>query len=501
MKKTIAIIYFIVCFGIVSAQPTMQISSKHFDIGSSKCDDYPKWLWDDLLWLDAYSNLPFPFPQEVFGMGHFGYPRTLRGYVAFFTEGWKYDLTLGATNSNNWCASTWTKYQDDWNKIMAIKVSKFDGTENSIRLGFRYIPGGSSYFPESEDAFPPESYGKFELGFYGHLNHLQSPWASDRIGREFVGFGVYVDPFSPEYFELKLDERDFYARASDVGVLIHRKIFNGSDFGYEQSHFNIEAFYGTGQKDKDYWRSTNNLDFYGLNLVGDDDSDLYTEMTTPILKIMNSVFYNGESKTYHTRDLLLAPVKSSGGNNSIAIKTGYEDDIDGKFTIIEYGADITFTSEHEISLLPGFTAQSGCEFNAKIENCFGCKKLNKIDPTSKLSKEEMKVLISQNTDTISTLKKNKLLINESLIDRPSPNSSAIINKIYPNPAQNQIVFSSEHFETGTINIQSTLGTIILTEFYKGNEQVINISTLPNGLYVLVFTNQNNKSQNFKFIKN
>ena len=498
LKDKINLCAFLILLACNVDSQEIDLGTKHFDIDAVSCDFLPPVLWPIELWKAAYSNLPAPGPQAFYGLRDYGYPRTLRGHVGFYTDGWKYNLTDQATNPNNFCMEDWKYYQAFWNKIMAIKVTRFDGTENSIRLGFRYIPGGPEYFPDKDGGapfeFPVEAYGKFELGFYGHLNHLQLPYAyPEEVGREFVGFGVYVSPFENEYFELKLDEKDFFARAGDVGVLVHRDIFNGGSPLYSASHINIEAYYGTGQEEKDYWRATDDLDFYGFDLVGDDPDDEITETTTPVLKIMNSVFYPGESKTYWTRDSLVAPVKSIGGVESIANNTSYESE--GQFAVIESGASIYFSSMNEIILNPGFSALPGSNWAASITNtCNGCRTKVKIQDTPKLSKSRSEELIANISDKLNNGANADVIRfnNQNAVSRSPKDLNASSITLAPNPAHNFLYLRCVGGCKGQIIIVNMYGQPVRTAESYGEESVFDVGSLPAGNYtVLLNTDDGN----------
>ena len=77
--------------------------------------------------------------------------------------------------------------------------------------------------------------------------------------------------------------------------------------------------------------------------------------------------------------------------------------------------------------------------------------------------------------------------------------------IYPNPAQNELNITLRNFESNlTVTIIDNLGKQIQTQSYESSSAVfngkMNISDLPNGMYIVSLTD-GNKTSHVKVIKN
>jgi hypothetical protein len=82
------------------------------------------------------------------------------------------------------------------------------------------------------------------------------------------------------------------------------------------------------------------------------------------------------------------------------------------------------------------------------------------------------------------------------------NSSKILNasnlKIYPNPVLETLTIESSNFETLEIEIHNQMGQVCFLGELPINKTNINLSHLPQGIYIIHFKNTSNKS--IKFIK-
>ncbi|MCF8424670.1 MAG: T9SS type A sorting domain-containing protein [Bacteroidia bacterium] len=74
----------------------------------------------------------------------------------------------------------------------------------------------------------------------------------------------------------------------------------------------------------------------------------------------------------------------------------------------------------------------------------------------------------------------------SLTGLPSFNNTNTI-KIYPNPAQHFISITAPYNQSATIKIIDILGSIVLQQELKNETSTINTTMLPNGTYILQFT--------------
>ncbi|MBK8145999.1 MAG: T9SS type A sorting domain-containing protein [Bacteroidetes bacterium] len=61
--------------------------------------------------------------------------------------------------------------------------------------------------------------------------------------------------------------------------------------------------------------------------------------------------------------------------------------------------------------------------------------------------------------------------------------------VYPNPAKDKLKMDFEKFDTYTINLYNLTGTIVCSKFFVGKSEVLNISALPAGNYILTAENK------------
>ena len=135
--------------------------------------------------------------------------------------------------------------------------------------------------------------------------------------------------------------------------------------------------------------------------------------------------------------------------------------------IIEYNGTANYTAGTEVILKPGFHAKNGSVFYASIEPC----------TTNGLKS----AIISAN----QVESKNSLKVE---------NSENLFFSIYPNPAKTEITISC-HFESSAslkVNLYSILGTLLKSVSIKNDNTTLNITEIPNGLYILKIYNNNSE---------
>jgi hypothetical protein len=71
--------------------------------------------------------------------------------------------------------------------------------------------------------------------------------------------------------------------------------------------------------------------------------------------------------------------------------------------------------------------------------------------------------------------------------------------IYPNPAKNQLTISSNQYLVNTIEVTNVLGQVCIS-IINHKSDIINIETLPSGIYFIKATDTNGKVMNGKFVK-
>jgi len=160
-------------------------------------------------------------------------------------------------------------------------------------------------------------------------------------------------------------------------------------------------------------------------------------------------------------------------------------------TIIEAGANVTVTSNSQITLLPGFQAKAGSTFYAKIEPI----DFDVDNPVLPATPAPMPSL--QRTFFAPVVNDDITLLEEVKMANTTQKIA-----IYPNPASNWIVVKTSNPEKlQYIEIHNLNGTPLkrLSNVANSEETKINISNLPAGIYFVVVSGID-ILQNFKFVK-
>ena len=139
--------------------------------------------------------------------------------------------------------------------------------------------------------------------------------------------------------------------------------------------------------------------------------------------------------------------------------------------IIEYGASSTYRATTSISLLPGFHAQNGSNFNAYIEEC--------VDPGLRTSKVETKKI---ETEDITKLNDNF--------------------KVYPNPITNELNITINKTKINSYALFNIQGQLVKSENEMNtNKHTINTQDVSQGIYLLKTTLKSGEIIINKIIKN
>ena len=145
-------------------------------------------------------------------------------------------------------------------------------------------------------------------------------------------------------------------------------------------------------------------------------------------------------------------------------------------------SNVAFYAGESIGLFPGFHAEAGSEFLAKIEICENPISINEI--TANNGQE---------------LEANQLLIGSELPEIKTTLADGSYLKAYPNPVGTALVIKCEFFtEKNNINekteiyLTDMLGRIIIHESTIGNgiSTSFDLTSIESGMYQLVLQNGN-----------
>jgi hypothetical protein len=145
------------------------------------------------------------------------------------------------------------------------------------------------------------------------------------------------------------------------------------------------------------------------------------------------------------------------------------------------GNSATNTGLHEGVGELGISCGTGVEDNSNI-NCYS-KQNNTL------------IFGTMNCDSFPTPQRTSMITN--LIEK----TDFLELNIYPNPAKDQINFK---FTTGTtiirrIELYDALGSLILTQDVAKKDNIINIQSLPNGIYYYLIITDNKTIKNDKIV--
>lgn len=161
---------------------------------------------------------------------------------------------------------------------------------------------------------------------------------------------------------------------------------------------------------------------------------------------------------------------------------------------IPASATAEYVAHKEVILQPGFTAEYGSNFTARIEPCEACEeRMVQMEMLTGGENENIENITDTSGYEIQVFKSGDTVI----LSQPS---SLLL---YPNPTDNTItVRSPEKIEN--ILILDNVGRPIFRWFIESNADgllTLNVRDIPNGVYILQLTASDKKTHFGRFIKN
>ncbi len=160
------------------------------------------------------------------------------------------------------------------------------------------------------------------------------------------------------------------------------------------------------------------------------------------------------------------------------------------YRTIPSGATAEYVAHNEIVLNPGFKAEYGSEFTARIEPCAACEEeMTQMEMITGVESAnitdtagyEMRVFMSGDT---------AILVQRSSL------------QLYPNPTDNTITVKCTQ-EINDIRIFDNLGRSVFHWFIESNTDgllTINVRNIPHGVYILQLTTSDKKLHFGKFVR-
>lgn len=141
---------------------------------------------------------------------------------------------------------------------------------------------------------------------------------------------------------------------------------------------------------------------------------------------------------------------------------------------IPSGATAEYVAHKEVVLKPGFTAQYGCNFTARIEPCVSCE--NRLEQTAETqTDEESPSMRSQTNNHSNATAKDGTIVNGKTGMR-----------LFPNPTNGRLTVLGTNKAT-EMGVFDTKGKSVFRWFIVSNsdgEIVLDVSNIPSGLYIL-----------------
>lgn len=155
---------------------------------------------------------------------------------------------------------------------------------------------------------------------------------------------------------------------------------------------------------------------------------------------------------------------------------------------IPNGATSEYIAHKEVILLPGFTAEAGSNFVAKIVPCSSCEEEGRENRSVLNSTRYSHIDLSEIQARTSELKdQSEIKHNDGII-------------LYPNPTTGQlnIQLSDSQDIISKVEITNILGNKVLQSEMTNSQ--LDVSSLRNGIYILKVTTKQGKMLNAKFVK-
>jgi len=332
------------------------------------------------------------------------------------------------------CTSGWKKI----GRISFIRNNNWD--RHKLNLGWK---------PD------PDNYRQIKLSAYFH-EYFVDEYVSHYLTNVHTNTAPYVDMFmSLETIALIAKDRAVVIRKpgmipSRKNSQIHNTFFYG-DNDKCLVHTAMAVEYRNRETDKSGFQTKlNNCKYITVNL---------------------SVFKSADNHIFHAYEEMYGSI--SNPNDVQTDKANYEK----QQCIIPSRANITFTAGDKIYLYPGFHAQEGSRFEAKIVQ--KTKYAGYYDEAEKLNLPPLldDGECNQTNDSLSFFKSSN-----SIIDKYIPTEFAI----YPNPSSGVFNIVTEADNGFDIEVWNAVGRKILEQKGDNFENTkIDITSYPKGIYIIV----------------
>lgn len=160
------------------------------------------------------------------------------------------------------------------------------------------------------------------------------------------------------------------------------------------------------------------------------------------------------------------------------------------FRTIPAGATAEYVAHKEIVLQPGFTAEYGSEFTARIEPCAACEE--RMTQMEMMTGEESENI----TDTVGY--EMRVFWSGDTVILAQPSSL----NLYPNPTDNTLTVKGAE-KIDDIRIFDNMGRAVFRWFIESKADgllTLNVRDIPDGVYILQLKTSDKKSHFGKFIK-
>ncbi|OYT14821.1 MAG: hypothetical protein B7C24_16275 [Bacteroidetes bacterium 4572_77] len=204
-----------------------------------------------------------------------------------------------------------------------------------------------------------------------------------------------------------------------------------------------------------------------------DKSDFQTKLNNcKYITVNLSVFKSTDNHIFHAYEQMYGSISDSND-----VQTNMGNYYKKQQCFIPNRANITFTAGDKIYLYPGFHAQEGSRFEAKIVR--KTKYTGYYNEPEKLNLPPLidESVCNQTNDSLSFFKSST-----SITDKYIPTEFAI----YPNPSKGVFNIVTETDDGFNIEVWNTLGRIILEQKGRNFEDSkIDITKYPKGIYIIV----------------
>lgn len=326
----------------------------------------------------------------------------------------------------------------------------------------------------------------------GYKMHLGWRWSTARQKMELA---LFYHESSYQSLYSWIDNKDFFWRAHYIGdakvnsqdnhvnMFLSRKclamivngralgIHRGTNYywGERESAFNRLAWFGGGAT------APNDILLTSKDMLHDFDFNFFWSVA-PIQQWNLTRFSNGDTYEFVSMSQLIgSEFPKNPVTNQVPVNNckWHPEKEKGNYCLIEAGADIKFYAGEEVSLRPGFHAQRGSKFHAKISGSSESIKMTSSDIKASTSSKDYN-LIPDSEDSLGN--DQGALNNTSLVDMKDG------IKLYPNPSQGEIFIKNDYPYKVLIKFYDTRGTI-LQELTIEKETTLHLNLkFPRGLY-------------------